>query len=181
MKNIRSRIPESTPRFISHSANYDAQSCTHAAAITRRPGLSSHCAPPLPVSNTPNTRACSNNFGMRARCCCAQLRISGRASLPQPPAPALARRELVRGCHRRKLLHIQTLRISFRAARPARIQQRQASQTDCAPPTNLGQGNHAQHPCAVAPASQISPNTITLVTSPKTHLAVDNLFHPHTN
>ena len=124
MKNIRSRIPESTPRFISHSANYDAQSCTHAAAITRRPGLSSHCAPPLPVSNTPNTRACSNNFGMRARCCCAQLRISGRASLPQPTAPALARSVLVRGWHRRKLLHVQTLRISFRAVLSARIKQR---------------------------------------------------------
>ena len=124
MKNIRSRIPESTPRFISHSANYDAQSCTHAAAITRRPGLSSHCAPPLPVSNTPNTRACSNNFGMRARCCCAHLRISCRASLPQPAAPTPARSALVRGCHRRKLLHIQTLRISFRAVLSARIKQR---------------------------------------------------------
>ena len=127
MKNIRSRIPESTHRFISHSDNYDAQSCTHAAAITRRPGLSSHCAPALPASASPNTRARSNNLGMRARCCCAHLRISCRASLRQPPAPAPAPSALVRGCHRRKLLHRQTLRIRFRAARPARIQQQRKS------------------------------------------------------
>ena len=124
MKNIRSRIPESTHRFISHSDNYDAQSCTHAAATTRRPGLNSHCAPALPASSSPNTRARSNNLGMRARCCCAHLRISCRASLPQPAAPAPARSALVRGCHRRKLLHIQTLRISFRAVLSARIKQR---------------------------------------------------------
>ena len=153
MKNIRSRIPESTHRFISHSDNYDAQSCTHAAATTRRPGLNSHCAPALPASSSPNTRARSINLGRRARCCCAHLRISCRASLRQPPAPAPAPSALVRGCHRRKLLHVQTLRIRFRAALPTRIQQRRKSCRRI----QAGSAQHTAANCAGAPRTPAHP------------------------
>ena len=82
------------------------------------------CLNPVRTTKLMLPPARSNNLGMRARCCCAHLRISCRASLPQPAAPTPARSALVRGCHRRKLLHIQTLRISFRAVLSARIKQR---------------------------------------------------------
>ena len=71
----------------------------------------------------------------------------------QPPAPAPARNALVRGCHRRKLLHIQTLRISFRAAWPARIQQRRKS-------CRRIQAGSAQHTAANRAGAPAPPHTL---------------------